>query len=959
MLVVLATNLSGGCLISCKNVFIEEEKAIPWFLKRNYSEIDTTVNDFSVKNQAARHFILKITPTLDPDSLNRIKRILEQYPVGGLFLQKGRPSVIKEFVSHCREYSDYPLMIALSGSKQRFIDIPGLPEFYDPLLLQAYGSDTLFRIMGNRYSNIMHYMGANTLLNPPLFTPFQLDSVQNHDYVRFQAKKNQSFRKAYYQNNVLSPYVVPLSDSYMQKNPDTSEWIHEHLKSVIDNRLNAFYFDFKNTADADVMLSVMEKADSMNFKGLMLNDYFVNNPLDTARMRKWIARGMDMFVIDRNVDDFVAFTERLAIRDSVIRKEFLQDRKKILQAAEWTENISSEADSLQLREGEFTALKSEMYKNSVTVLRNHDTIIPLKDIHNPDIAVVSIGTNDKSIFQKHIGKYTRIDHYPISTDASPEMYTVLKDHLNTYDIIITGVHLPDNRRNDQITLSRQAKNFIEQIAITHKTIIALFGKPKKLRGISHLPALESLLVGYDNSELAQTKTAEAIFGGIQVRGILSAPLGNRYTLGDGKKYTKDPIRLQYTTPEAVGISSEELNPADSIIRQAIDNEATPGGRLLAAKDQKVFFNKAYGYHTYEKKREVKKGDIYDLASITKIGATTLSLMHYYDKGVFSLDSSLSKFIPALDTTNKKDLKFRNVLGHQARLASWLPFYYDTYNNIHRHVLKKNLFAYKKTEKYSKKVAEDLYVIDSYRDTILREIYKTDLKRRRMYKYSDLGFYLLDEAIRNMAGKSLDKVTDSLFYEPLGAMSTGFNPLDEFKKNCIVPTEDDDYFRDQLINGTVQDRGAALLGGVAGHSGLFSNAGDLAKIMQLLLNKGRYGGEKYFTSSTVELFTSNPFFKRKNHRGLGFDKPHPRRKKRAACDEASDESYGHTGFTGTMVWADPEKDFVFIFLSNRVHPSIENYKLVKNDVRKKIQSVFYEAMTPGEPNLLKRLNLTAD
>lgn len=370
----------------------------------------------------------------------------------------------------------------------------------------------------------------------------------------------------------------------------------------------------------------------------------------------------------------------------------------------------------------------------------------------------------------------------------------------------------------------------------------------------------------------------------------------------------------------------------------------PGCRIIAARKGKVFYNKSFGYHTYKQKNPVEEGTIYDLASLTKVAATTLALMHKYDQGKFELNDPLSKFIPALDSTNKKRIEFQDVMGHQARLAGWLPFYFNAYDNYHKQTLRDDLFRSSPEPGYTCKVADNLYVLNTFRDTIMNAIYNSRLKAFKRYKYSDLGFYLLHKAFDGMAEKSMDAYLDSVFYKPMGANELTFDPLKKFDNSRIPPTENDTYFRKQQIDGYVQDRGAALLGGVSGHAGLFGSAEPLAALLQMLLNKGMYGCKQFIKPTTLELFTSNPFFRKKNHRGLGFDKPAVKQKNSSACKAASEKSFGHLGFTGTMIWADPKHELVYVFLSNRVYPSIKSNKLAHSGLRQRIQQVFYEAIT---------------
>jgi CubicO group peptidase (beta-lactamase class C family) len=426
-------------------------------------------------------------------------------------------------------------------------------------------------------------------------------------------------------------------------------------------------------------------------------------------------------------------------------------------------------------------------------------------------------------------------------------------------------------------------------------------------------------------------------------------------------------------PEELGINSSDLKPIDSLVNDAILKKAIPGCVVYLAKDGKVFYNKPFGYFNYDSARKVRNSDVYDLASITKVAATTPSLMMLYDKKKINISDRLSKYLPEIVKTNKKKITFKEILAHQARLQSWVPFYLQTLkcenpddkisskisnssNSIKINETtfvncntkyKENIYSKKSSKEFPVNVADSLFIRHEWHDSIYFKIYKSELLPKPVYHYSDIGFMLLSEAVKNITNKPFDSNLDSLFYKPLGASTLGFHPLKKIKKSEIAPTENDFVFRKQLIQGYVHDPTAAMLGGTCGHAGLFANANDLGKLMQVYLNKGEYGGKRYFNETTVQLFTSRPFAKNGNRRALGFDKPEPDTSKKSPVSRmCSDESYGHTGFTGTMAWVDPQYNLVFIFLSNRVCPDATINKLADINLRTNIQDVVYKALKKG-------------
>jgi CubicO group peptidase (beta-lactamase class C family) len=358
-------------------------------------------------------------------------------------------------------------------------------------------------------------------------------------------------------------------------------------------------------------------------------------------------------------------------------------------------------------------------------------------------------------------------------------------------------------------------------------------------------------------------------------------------------------------------------------------------------DGKMFYNKSFGNPRYEDTIKVNNGDIYDLASVTKVAATTLAMMKLVEEKEISLDEKLGTYLPELKGSNKQDLTIRDVMTHQAGLQAWIPFYLKTLHNGHPDP---GIYQNHPSQGFPLRVAEDLYIRSDYPDSIYRTIMDAPLRPSRDYKYSDMGFYLLRRIIEKVSGVPMEDYVLSSFYKPLGLSTTGFLPRNHFPVSRIMPTEYDTIFRKQLIRGDVHDPGAAMLGGVSGHAGLFSNATDLAVLLQLFLNNGEYGGKQYFLPSTIKEFTRVQFPANGNRRALGFDKPtlHPM-SDGPSCLSASLKSFGHSGFTGTYIWADPENRLSYVFLSNRVYPQASNEKIVEMNIRTKIHQAMYDIL----------------
>lgn len=559
-------------------------------------------------------------------------------------------------------------------------------------------------------------------------------------------------------------------------------------------------------------------------------------------------------------------------------------------------------------------------EKSIVVLNNKDNFIPIKKLENLKIASVNLGFKEFPILDSILNKYEHVENVNY-TDKTPNLFGVLHDDLKFYNTVI--VALTDSASADTTTI-----NFLEQLQKKKKVIIALFGAGESLKKFDNV--INPLVWSSEKTAEAAHTIAQVIFGGLGTQTKLLQNFSEKYKIGSG--FETFPFRLEYTVPEALGLNSNDFKEIDEIANEAINAQATPGAVVLVVKNGKVIFNKAYGYHTYENKQATSVTDIFDLASITKIAATTIDVMKLYEEQKIDLDKNLSDYVYRTKKTNKANTKIRDIMLHQAGFVPYIPFHND---------LKPTDYSRDSTSGFSVKVADSFYVSKNYyKDVMLEKMIKSGLKTPGKYEYSDLSMYFMKEIVEGVSEESLPKYTQTNFYDRLGMYTTTFRPRNKFDQARIVPTEQDNYFRKTLLWGYVHDQGAALAGGVAGHAGLFSNSTDLATLFQMLLNKGTYGGIEYFKPETVAYFTNKQ--SAVSRRGLGFDRWDPDLSKKYPSQFASPETYGHTGYTGTCVWVDPLENLIYIFLSNRVHPSVTN-KLSNMNIRPRIQDVIYKAI----------------
>jgi len=558
---------------------------------------------------------------------------------------------------------------------------------------------------------------------------------------------------------------------------------------------------------------------------------------------------------------------------------------------------------------------------NLVLFNNNENIIPVKQLEKLTIASVSIGFPYASAFDSLLNKYTKISSFNSNNYQNLTTLNDLEDDLKYFNTII--VPLTSAASNDARNI-----NFIVSLAKSKQVIIALFGDG---RGLTAFDALHVPIIWTEqNNAMSAEIIPQAIFGGIGVNKRLITALSPKYTAGSG--YTTTPIRLKYTLPEDANVNSDDLEGIDAIANEAINAKATPGAVVLVVKDGKVIFNKAYGSHTYDSNLPDKVTDIFDLASLTKTTATTPTVMRLYEEGKLNLDTNIGAYIPKARESPMNPILVREVMLHQAGFIPYIPFH---------NALTTSDYSRDSSAAFPTKVADNYYVRKNYfKDVMWPKMLTAPIRTRGKYVYSDISMYVMKDVVERLSGVPLNQYVIDNFYKPLGMQTAGFLPRNRFTREQIIPTEQDIYFRKTLLVGYVHDQGAALVGGVSGHAGLFSSANDLAIIYQMLLNKGTYGGTQYFKPATVDMFTQkqSPV----SRRGLGFDRWDPDLSKTYPSELASPQTYGHTGYTGTCVWVDPSRGLVYVFLSNRVNPSVSD-KLGNMKIRGRIEDVINRAI----------------
>lgn len=683
----------------------------------------------------------------------------------------------------------------------------------------------------------------------------------------------------------------------------------------------------------------------MGFDGLIITDGLDMKGVTKYYNKGEVAReafmaGNDILLIPDDVKASVESIKQLIIDKKDYSRRLEESCKKILTykylSGAWKNELVDTANLINdLNLKEYHDLQETLVNKSITLVKNKDKIIPISRPDTLKTAVVVMGYDDTP-FEKVINNLLNAEVYHLKHNAKSTEYQKVIDEITDDNLVIIALTNTNINAHRKFGITNSDLQFINTIARKKRVVLDVFASPYALNFFTNLSIFDAVLISYQDKNMIMKRSAEVITGMAECSGKLPVGL-NAYDRGHGLFSPK--TRISFVSPEDVGANPIYLAKIDSIVENSIEIQATPGCQIVALKDGDVFFSKSYGFHTYDKKNKVKDDDLYDVASLTKIMATTPSLMQIYQQGIIDIDKPISDYLLYLKKSNKKDIIIKEILSHQAGLFPWIPYYQNT---LSLNSWDTSVYHSMISEEFPIRVAKDMYINKYYKYDIYKQIAESPLGEKK-YKYSDLGFYLFRQLIELAVNNTLENYTQTEFYKPLGLKTMTFLPLEKFSANKICPTENDREFRFQTLDGDVHDQGAAMLGGVSGHAGLFSNAMDVAVMMQMYLNNGNYGGRQYVDSTVVKEFTSRHFEENENRRGLGFDKPLLEYEDHGPnCKSASEASFGHSGFTGCYAWADPENNLVYVFLSNRVYPDMYNNKLGELDVRTNIHELFYKA-----------------
>ncbi|MBT8317511.1 MAG: serine hydrolase [Lutibacter sp.] len=957
------------------SAFLQSQNLDPLIAQDSLAQkkwVDTLMDQMTIDQKIGQLFMVQAYSNKDISHTNFIQNLIKKHHIGGLIFMQGTPESQAKLTNKYQSISKTPLLIGFDGEWGLDMRLKNTYRFPWNMTLGAIRNNKLIEKFGEQVGKHCKRLGIHINFAPVVDININPENpiIGNRSFG--EGRENVTNKASAFIKGIQSQYVLA-SAKHFPGHGDTDSDSHKTLP-VLDfdiERLDSielypykqlFKSNLTSVMVAHLSVKALEPSqdlptslsykvvtellkEKLNFKGLVLTDalnmkgasnFAKPGDIDLAALQA----GNDLLLIPEDVPAAISKIKK-AIDENIITEERIDfSVRKVLMAKYWAglsefklvelENLQEDLNSISDE-----LLHRELVENSITLIKNESLVFPIQNLDKKKIAYVKLGDAQNRDFVNMLKNYT--DVTVVSGKNLDELVTKLK----SYNLVIIGYHKSNLTPWKEYKFKDKELVWLQEIARTNTVILDVFASPYSLLQLKTFENINGLLLSYQNSKISQEISAQMIFGAIETKGKLPVSLKNIFSEGHGLLSTSLQ-RLAYSIPEDVGLSSKKLEKIDSIAQIVLEEKMAPGMQVLVARKGKIVYQKAFGYHTNKKQVMVKNNDMYDIASLTKILASLPLIMELEERGIFNLNTTLGNLIPKFKNSNKDTLTVKEVLSHYGRLKSWIPFYINTLDSITNEP-SNEFYNQKRTEEFGIRVGDKMYLKTDYPSIMLDSIISAEQRLRVGYKYSDLPFYIFKNYIENYYKQDLNELTQEHFYKSLGATQTTYLPLNKFSKKNIIPTELDDYYRNQLVHGYVHDLGAAFQKGIGGHAGLFSNTNDIAKIMQLYLQKGYYGGKRYFKSETIDKFNHRYYANNQVRRGIGFDKPQIREREKATCGCVSDESFGHSGFTGTYTWADPETEIIYIFLSNRVYPTADNMGLIRKNIRTEIQQYIQDAI----------------
>ncbi|HZW77912.1 MAG TPA: glycoside hydrolase family 3 N-terminal domain-containing protein [Flavobacteriaceae bacterium] len=933
--------------------------------------VDSIYAKMTLEEKLGQLFMVDLFSADTKVKIDKVKNLITQYHLGGIIFSKGGPVRQAKLNNELQSLAKIPLLIGMDAEWGLAMRLDSTFAYPWNMTLGAIPDNKIVEEVGKRIGEHSKRLGVHINFAPVVDINANPKNpiIGNRSFG--EDKENVTAKALAFLKGMQSTGVLG-SAKHFPGHGDTDKDSHKTLPTIdlTRERLDTVelypYRALINNGVAGVMIahlnvpalepqqeypsSLSKKVvtdllkNELGFNGLIFTDALnmkgasnFKNPGEIELAA--LLAGNDIFLIPENMPKAMEFLVE-AYNNRMFSEERLALSVKKMLYAKYKAGLNNykPVNTRFLYEELNTihdlVLYEKVMDNAITVLKNDQALLPVKDLEKKKIAYIHMGDDQGDTFFKELNNYTEVTR--VKANYLDEYIQQLKD----FNYVIIGFHKSNSNPWQKFQFSETELVWLYEIARTNSVVLNVFAGPYALLDLRTTKNFEGIVLSYQNSDLAQKISAQMIFGAREAKGILPVSIGTDFPLNTSLE-TKSLRRLQYGTPESVGMNSYKLAKIDSLAENGIKEGMYPGAQILVARKGKVIYRKNFGYHDYDRLIKVEDSTIYDLASLTKILASMPLVLDLANKDKLSLNSKLGDLLPEYKGSNKANISIKEMLSHYARLKEWIPFHRQTLVN------KKNgpspqYYSGIPDKNFNISVADNLYLRQDFPDTIYKIIRESPLLPKLEYKYSDLPFYILKPYFEKVYKKPMEQAVQDQFYHSLGANYTTYLPLYKFSKDNIPPTEQDDVFRKQRVQGYVHDQGAALLGGVGGHAGLFSNANDVAKIMQMFLWKGAYGGERFFKPEIFDEFNTCYYCSKKIRRGVGFDKPQlgsvgP------TCGCVSMTSFGHGGFTGTFAWADPDFEIVYVFLSNRTFPDPENRKLIRSDLRSKIQEIIYDAI----------------
>ena len=932
------------------------------------SWVDSTYTSLTLEEKIGQLFVVMAFSEQGEKHFEKISKNIVEDNIGGVIFSLGGPHGQTEWLNKFQKKSKVPLLIGMDAEWGVAMRLDSVQAFPWNMTLGAIQNDILVKDIGHRIGEQAKRLGIHINFAPSvdINTNPKNPIIGNRSFGEDKqnvARKGIAFMQGMHEAGILS------SAKHFPGHGDTATDSHLGLPSInfsMERIEQVELYPFKEiinagvssvmvahldipAIDAGIPSSLSQKTvqtllqDSLQFKGLVITDALNMKGASEISPKYGIdvsafLAGNDILLIPNDVSIAIKKMKRAFKAKKITEQRLAHSVKKILKAKYLVglnnnKEISSEFLSDNLNTNKDDYLIAKAMQAAITVVQNKNNVLPLEK--TTTYGYLKLGDDTGLDFRNSLSKEIKL-HRVNESLSNSEIISNLKD----YEKIIIGFHRSNDNPWKPSSFSKKEIQLISELVKSHTIILDVFVKPYALSKINTLEGIDGLVVSYQNNIPAQIASADILLGDRKATGKLPVSISSSFPVGMGIELN-GPTKIGKGTPESVGIDSNLLNRIDDLALIAIDSLMTPGMQILVARHGKIVFNKSYGFHTYEKKKPVTNTDLYDLASLTKVLATLPLVMKEVDQGKLTLETRLGDLNEEWEQSNKADISIQDMLSHYARLTPWIPFYKETLKKGSPK-LNKKFYRKRKSKRFSIPVADHFYGKRDLPELISNQILESELRDTLMYKYSDLPYFFMKDLFENRYNESLEILARDSFYLPLGLNRTTFNPNKNTPNQTIIPSEIDSYYRNQELKGEVHDMAAAMLGGVGGHAGLFSNAGEVAVLMQLFLNKGTYAGKRYFSAETFDQFNQCLYCDQGNRRGVGFDKPQLEGSG-STCGCLPKSSFGHSGFTGTYAWADPENELIYIFLSNRTYPTMDNNLLLKHNIRTRIQQYIYDSI----------------